>query len=126
MIEIHDDWFYLGLWYVRGPGADYTVLAFRRDHRASPCEATARFRFFKTEVQRLEGLVTGAAGWFPVPTPSGATHAYVLSMAWTLVTNIAQHPVMQPVTRYAYEINDDGAALRDALANAPWTKEMPS
>lgn len=122
MIEIYDDWHYVTLWYVQGPRADYTVLAFRRAGSVS-CEVTARFRYFKTEAERHDGLVTGTTGWFRVPTGDGAGPQYVNPLMDNVVKNIANHPEFgEPgaVAVHRHPINSGGAALRDVLASAPW------
>lgn len=120
MIEIHDDWHYVTLWYVQGPQADYTVLAFQRAGSAS-CEVTARFRHLKDEDDRKVGLIDGADGWFPVPTgwSSSAEPAYVNSLMDTVVNNLAVHPEFGApgtVTVHRHGINGGGAVLRAALA----------
>lgn len=122
MIEIHDDWFYVHLWYVQSARADYTVLAFRRAESAS-CEVTARFRYFKTEEERLAGLIDGTEGWYPVPVGAGAGPVYVMSLMETVVKNISLHPefgVAGEVVVHEHNIHNGGAVLREILAGAPW------
>lgn len=125
MIEIHDDWHYVTLWYVQGSGADYTVLAFRRA-AALACEVTARFRRFKSEDERRHGLLDGAEGWFNVPTGwagHGAGPAYVNSLMDTVVNNLAAHPEFGApgtVVVHRHGINGDGRALRAVIADWRW------
>lgn len=122
MIEIHDDWHYVTLWYVRGPGADYTALAFRRIVAAG-CEVIARFRYFKSEDERKHGLVDGAEGWFNVPTGHGAGPVYVNSLMDNVVNNLAVHPEFGApgtVVVHTHNINSGGAVFREVIASAPW------
>lgn len=122
MIEIHDDWHYIHLWYVQGPSADYTVLAFRRAGSSS-CEVIARFRYFKSEDERTHGLIDGAEGWFHVPTGHGAGPVYVVSLMETVVNNISVHPEFGPpgsITVHKHNINSGGGVFREVIASAPW------
>lgn len=122
MIEIHDDWQYIHLWYVQGERADYTALAFRRIAAVS-CEAIARFRYFKSEEERKHGLIDGTDSWVSVPLAHGAGPNYVTSLMDNVVNNIAVHPEFGPpgtVVVHKHAINSGGAVFRDIIASAPW------
>lgn len=121
MIEIHDGWFYYSLWYVQGATADYTVLVFRRlGAPEGTCEAIARFRAFRSEAERRQGLTDGTDGWFPVHAP-GAGAAYLLPLVANIVKNISVHPELGPaVAVHEHNIHANGPTFREILAAVPW------
>ena len=121
MIEIHDDWHYVTLWYVQGPHADYTALAFRRPGSIT-CEVRARFRHLSGEDDRKHGLLDGP-GWVNVPTGHGASPEYAVSLMETIVKTISVHPELGlpgSVVVHTHTIRNGGAILREILAAAPW------